>query len=98
MSNGVAAKRSATAGHLGGGTKRNTASGSTKRRISQGQAMRSIFGRARVTQTVRPAASRGGSTACGHQRQPGRGPGGMAALERLGLRRRRAAARPRPPR
>ncbi len=25
-----------------------------KRRISQGQAMRSIFGRARVTQTVRP--------------------------------------------
>ena len=36
-------------------------SGSTKRRISQGQAMRSIFGRARVTQTVRPCASRGGS-------------------------------------
>ena len=34
--------------------------GSTKRRMSQGQAMRSIFGRARVTQTVRPASSRGG--------------------------------------
>ena len=32
-----------------------------KRRISQGQAMRSIFGRARVTHTVRPCASRGGS-------------------------------------
>ncbi len=31
------------------------------RLISQGQAMRSIFGRARVTQTVRPCASRAGS-------------------------------------
>jgi hypothetical protein len=28
--------------------------GSMKRRISHGQAMRTIFGRARVTQTVRP--------------------------------------------
>ena len=32
-----------------------------KRRISQGQAMRSTFGRARVTHTVRPFSSRGGS-------------------------------------
>ena len=31
-----------------------------KRRISHGQAMRSIFGRDRVTQTVRPRASRFG--------------------------------------
>jgi len=31
------------------------------RLISQGQAMRSILGRARVTQTVRPCASRAGN-------------------------------------
>src|SRR6202023_1586127 len=31
-----------------------------KRRISHGQAMRSTFGRARVTQTVRPSRSSGG--------------------------------------
>ena len=55
MSNGVALKRSATASTSDGATNRNTASGSTKRRISHGQAMRSTFGRARVTQTVRPA-------------------------------------------
>ena len=61
MSNGVASKRSPTAITSDGATNRNTAPGSTKRRISQGQAMRSIFGRARVTQTVRPCASRGGS-------------------------------------
>jgi hypothetical protein len=36
-----------------------------KRRISQGQAMRSIFGRARVTQTVRPRASRFGILSAG---------------------------------
>src|SRR5262249_28234296 len=35
--------------------------GRTKRRINQGQAMRSTFGRLRVTQTVRPLSSRGGS-------------------------------------
>ena len=46
--------------------------------------MRSIFGRARVTQTVRPSASRGGSAASRHQRQAGRGPGRMPALEDLG--------------
>ena len=34
----------------GVGTYRNSASGSMKRRISHGQAMRSIFGRSRVTQ------------------------------------------------
>ncbi len=58
--------------------------GSTKRRISQGQAMRSILGRARVTQTVRPCASRGGSFAAGHQRQAGLRPGLEAALEAVG--------------
>ena len=57
MSKGVAEKRSATPVDLGGATNRKTAFGSTKRRISHGQAMRSIFGRERVTQTVRP---------CGH--------------------------------
>ena len=39
-----------------GGTKWKTASGSMKRRISHGQAMRSIFGRSRVTQTLGSAA------------------------------------------
>ena len=61
MSNGAALKRSATAATSDGATNRNTASGSTKRRISQGQAMRSTLGRARVTHTVRPFSSRGGS-------------------------------------
>ena len=44
-----------------GATKRNIAPGSMKRRISQGQAMRSIFGRVRVTHTVCPPLSRGGT-------------------------------------
>ena len=44
MSNGVASKRSATASTSDGATNRNTAAGSMKRRISHGQAMRSIFG------------------------------------------------------
>ena len=61
MSKGVALKRSATAVTSDGWTKRNTAFGSMKRRISQGQAMRSTLGRVRVTQTVRPLSSRGGS-------------------------------------
>ena len=56
MSKGVASNRSATPSTSAGATNRNTARGSTKRRISQGQAMRSTFGRARVTQTVRPCA------------------------------------------
>jgi hypothetical protein len=34
---------------------------STKRRMSHGQATRSIFGRARVTQTVRPCLSGSGT-------------------------------------
>ena len=80
---GVAPKRSATATTSAGATNRNTASGSTKRRISHGQAMRSIFGRARVTQTVRPCASRGGSLDFRHERQLA-APGVEAALERLG--------------
>ena len=65
MSNGVALNRSATACTSAAATNRNTAPGSTKRRISQGQAMRSILGRARVTQTVRPCASRAGSLPAG---------------------------------
>ena len=44
--------------------------GSMKRRISHGQAMRSTFGRARVTQTVRPCPSRGGSLASGTMGSP----------------------------
>jgi hypothetical protein len=45
---------------LAGGTNKNTALGSIKRRMSQGQATRTTFGRARVTQTVRPSSSRRG--------------------------------------
>ena len=56
-------------------TNRNSASGSMKRRISHGQAMRSIFGRSRVTQTVRPAASRGGRRSAAPSAVPGVGPG-----------------------
>ena len=67
-----------------GATNRKTAAGSTKRRISQGQAMRSIFGpRARHPDGAAPRVARrqlGG----GHQRQAGLRPGLEAALERLG--------------
>ena len=57
--------------HLGRARRTGTRrSGSTKRRISQGQAMRSTLGRARVTQTVRPCASRGGSLASGTMGSP----------------------------
>ena len=86
MSNGVALKRSATAGTSDGATNRNTAFGSTKRRISHGQAMRSIFGRARVTQTVRPASSRGGIFSVFTSGAPCLAPGFKAAFERLGAR------------
>src|SRR5713101_2157343 len=44
ISKGTALKRSPTATTSAGVTNRNTAFGSTNRRISQGQAMRSIFG------------------------------------------------------
>ena len=57
----VIPKRSATSGTSEDATNRKTAAGSTKRRISQGHAMRSIFGRERVTQTVRPRPSRFGT-------------------------------------
>jgi hypothetical protein len=57
-SNGVAPKRSATACTSEGVTNRNTARGSMKRRISQGQAMRSILGRSRVTQRCLTIARR----------------------------------------
>ena len=60
MSKGVAAKRSATPGTSAGVTKRKRAAGSTKRRMSQGQAVRSIFGRDLVTQSVAPSSSRCG--------------------------------------
>jgi hypothetical protein len=70
MSNGVAPNRSATADTSGGATNRNTAAGSTNRRISHGQAMRSTLGRDRVTQTVRPSASRAGISATGTSGSP----------------------------
>ncbi len=55
------------------------------RLISQGQAMRSIFGRARVTQTVRPCASRAGSFDVGTKGslaafQPSKPPSSASAL------------------
>ena len=65
MSNGAPPKRSATSMTSDGATNRNRAQGSMKRRISQGQAIRSIFGRARVTHTVLPEASTGGILAKG---------------------------------
>jgi hypothetical protein len=65
MSKGTPPKRWATATTSVGATNRNTACGSTKRRMSQGQAIRSILGRARVTHTVLPRASTGGSLANG---------------------------------
>jgi hypothetical protein len=49
MSNGIAPVSRATAGTSGGSTNRKRASASMNRRISQGQATRSIFGRRRVT-------------------------------------------------
>jgi len=60
MSNGVALNSSATEQTSDGETNRNTAVGSTKRRMSQGHAMRSIFGRERVTHAVRPWPSGAG--------------------------------------
>jgi len=60
ISKGVASNFSATSSTSLDATNRNCARGSTKRRISQGQAMRSIFGRWRVTHTVRPSAFRFG--------------------------------------
>src|SRR5882757_1552507 len=59
-SNGVASNRSATDPTSAAATNRKTAPGSMNRRISQGHAIRSIFGRDRVTQTVRPRPSRFG--------------------------------------
>ena len=59
-SKGVAVACLATPATSAGGTNSNTAPGSTKRRMSQGQATRATFGRARLTQTVRPSWSRRG--------------------------------------
>ena len=59
------------AAHLGRrDEEEDRAAGSTKRRISQGQAMRSIFGRDRVTQSVAPSASRGGMRSSGTSGSP----------------------------
>lgn len=46
---GIAPSRALVASTSSAGTKRNSASGSTKRVISHGQATRSTFTRARVT-------------------------------------------------
>src|SRR5215472_9072384 len=54
MSYAVALVSAATVKTRSVGTNRNRASGSMKRRISQGQAMRSILGRSRVNPPVRP--------------------------------------------
>ncbi len=83
-SNGVALKRSATPSTSDGATNRNTARGSTKRRISQGQAMRSTLGRARVTQTVRPCGSSGRHLVGGDQRQAGVAPAFEAVFQAVG--------------
>ena len=85
MSKGAASKRSPTATTSDGATNRNTALGSTKRRISQGQAMRSTLGRARVTQTVRPLRVARRQLARVDQRQLCSLPALEPALQRLGL-------------
>jgi hypothetical protein len=59
MSNSVVVKRSATPMTSEAITNRKMALRSTKRRTNQGQAMRSIFGRLRVTQRVRPSRRAG---------------------------------------
>ncbi len=69
---------------LAGATNRKAAFGSTNLRISQGQAMRSTFGLARVTQTVRPRSSRFGRFFGVDKEPAGISPGLEAAFERLG--------------
>jgi hypothetical protein len=56
-----------------------------KRRMSQGQAMRSIFGRARVTHTVRPFSSREGKLVGADEHFSRLAPSLEAAFERLRL-------------
>ena len=58
ISNGTPPKRSATSTTSDGATNKNAACGSTKRRMSQGQAMRSIFGRARSPKLFFPEHQR----------------------------------------
>ena len=67
-----------------GVTNRNTARGSTKRRMSQGQAMRSIFGRARVTQTVRPCRVARRQLGGRDERQAGFAPASMPPSSAIG--------------
>ena len=97
MSNGVALKRSATAGTSEGATNRKTASGSMKRRISHGQAMRSTFGRARVTHTVRPCCVAGRQLVRADQRLAAGLPGLEAAFQGLRVDALRGASTPRHP-
>ena len=80
-----------------GATNRNTAAGSTKRRISHGQAMRSTLGLARVTQTVRPLLVAGGQLVGAHEqlRRPCARP--RSRLRASARRARRGAARRRRP-
>src|SRR3990170_1301979 len=74
-SNGIASAGSASAG-----ANRNSASGSTKRLMSQAEAMRSTCGRGRVTQRRPRSAPRGaGGAGAGAARRPPR----PAALERV---------------
>src|SRR5260221_26796 len=80
-SNGVASNRSATAWTSAAATNRKTAPGSMNRRISHGHAIRSIFGRDRVTQTVRPRPSRFGILPAGHGRKLGLLPTNVTAFE-----------------
>src|SRR5262245_46830954 len=60
QSKGVAFASPATPATSAGGTNKKAALGSMNRRMSQGQATRTTFGLARVTQIVRPTSSRGG--------------------------------------
>jgi hypothetical protein len=83
MSNGVASNRSPTASTSDGATKRNTAVGSMKRRMSQGQAMRSILGRARHPDGAATTIAFGNHLG-GNRRLLCLGPAKMATLERLG--------------
>ena len=80
MSNGMAPVSLATSDDLGRDRRyRMRACGSRKRRISHGQATRSIFGRRRVTQRLGRCGAKRSSAALLDQRQLGFGPGGIAA-------------------
>ena len=71
MSNGTPPLSRATFTTSVGSTNRMRACGSRKRRISHGQAMRSIFGRRRVTQTLGPLRREAIELGFGDERQAG---------------------------